>query len=152
MRIGHATRAILVGVGAAALGFAAQAGATVRDGVVGSTSTGSIRISISVAATGELTFVERQGAAMSSGVPACLWLNSGTGQYRLTALPESAQSADLRWQVGSQSVTLRPGAVSRVLEAPTRPSCRADEMASLSVGESGTAAPAHSTTLIVAPE
>lgn len=135
------------------VGLSPSAGAADNAGGVGSSSSASVQIRVTVAQRGA---VRRLGdlvpaIARSNGEPLCLWLNTGTRGYSLAARTEGQATHLLTWATRDKSVELGEDP-SATLTAAARPSCTKEEQAQLSARRISPRTGGGAVTILVGPE
>jgi hypothetical protein len=142
----HVLQAALISPGLLSAASAANEG-------IGATSTASARITVTVAARGQLSGLGESaitGRAASSQ-PVCLWLNTAVGRYTLS-LQNAPASHELSWTGRAQTTRLHAGRISDSLLAARRPGCAPEELARLDVRRVSAAMQGEAVTLLIAPE
>jgi hypothetical protein len=120
---------------------------------MGVSSSGSVQIRASVAAGGALTGTTAISSDDSVGSESlCLWLNTGTGGYTLTAEGGGLEVHQLSWTVEGRSVPLKADQPTPILQAARRARCTAKDLATLAIRRTSPLVGGDTLTLVIAPE
>lgn len=139
---------------AATLGVGLGPAASAADnGALGTSSSASVQVRVSVAERGALEGLDSFAAnsPRSAGDPLCLWLNTGTRGYTLTAVADGPPTHRLLFAADGQSLDL--GAEpTPTLQAAARPGCPSGEEAQLTASRLSADPRGQAVTILVSPE
>ena len=123
------------------------------DGAIGGSSSASMQIRVTMAERGALQGLADFApvSAGSASDPLCLWLNTGTRNYSLSAHAEGSATPLFSWSTAGQSVML-DAEPSPTLKAAARPRCTADDASRLSATRISPDQGRHEVTILVRPE